>query len=309
MYQQHSEGFAPVAACCFKGTITKAIRILIEKYGVSRSSISIIWGGMETKKKVKKKRKKQVDDFKGKLDFTNLSISTGMDADEANELFELLSQLEDEVEERVNEDVPKAYRLGAQSRTQRQEEIDRFQSGKTTYCFFTFKAGGVGLSLHHTDEMTTQKTRKKPNGYAVEADIPLIPIRPRSVTLTPTYSAPELVQGLGRCPRLTSLSDTYQYVVFYKGTIEERVAETVSTKLRCLKKVVKMRESWEDVVLKEHHYTNRRTEDIVELPKDPTDPLSSSTRADTKQVIQSDNPDDDSFLGGADSDKEDEEEE
>ena len=67
--------------------------------------------------------------------------------------------------------------------------------------------------------------------------------------MTPTYSAIELVQGLGRCPRLTSLSDTPQELVYYRGTVEESVARIVAQKLRCLSRVVRMKESWEDVIV------------------------------------------------------------
>jgi hypothetical protein len=146
-------------------------------------------------------------------------------------------------------DLPEHLRLGAQSQEERQREIDRFQSGRTFFCLYTFKAGGVGLSLHHTDEFVKEKVRHKESGYAVEEDIPNIPVRPRWNFVTPTYSAIELVQGLGRCPRLTSLSNTHQELVFYRNTVEEDVARIVAQKLRCLKKVVRMREKWEDVIV------------------------------------------------------------
>lgn len=119
--------------------------------------------------------------------------------------------------------------LGPQNRKQRQEEIDKFQEGKSLYCLFTFKAGGAGLSLHHSKEG----------------------LRPREVFLTPIYNAKELVQGLGRCPRLTSRSDTTQTIIFYRGTEEEKVASKVSVKLRCLTEVIRQKESWDDVFMKE----------------------------------------------------------
>lgn len=116
--------------------------------------------------------------------------------------------------------------LGSQSRKQRQQEIDKFQRGDSLYCFYTFKSGGVGLSLHH----------ENPN------------CRPRKAIIAPTYNAKELVQGLGRFPRLTSLSDTIQEMVFYRGTVEESVAERVAVKLKCLRAVVSQRESWSDIL-------------------------------------------------------------
>lgn len=118
--------------------------------------------------------------------------------------------------------------LGTQSRKQRQKEIDKFQNGDSHYCIFTFKSGGVGLSLHH----------HKPH------------LRQRVSFVAPTYSAIELVQGLGRAPRLTSLSDTPQTIVFYRDTVEEEVAAKVEIKLRCLKEVVQQKEQWSDILEK-----------------------------------------------------------
>ncbi len=163
---------------------------------------------------------------------------------------ELLADMDlDQVEERTLKELPEPLQLGAQSKEDRQKEIDRFQAGKSLYCLFTMRAGGVGLSLHHTDELTKEKVRHKANGYAVVEDIAKIPVRPRKLFAAPTYSAIELVQSLGRCPRLTSLSDTEQELLFYRGTIEEDVAAIVSQKLRCLSKVVRQREKWADVIL------------------------------------------------------------
>ena len=221
----------------FKGTIRKTTDILVNKYGVSRDDISLIWGGGKTGPSKKQKAKQAVETNET---LQKLMKELGLNLDSLH-----LSDVEDYVDE---EDDPK-LRLGTQSLKQRQVEIDRFQSGRSHYAMFTFKAGGVGLSLHHTDEQTKFKCRRKKNGWVHVEDIPNVPTRQRVCILAPTFSAIELVQGLGRCPRLTSLSDTPQTVVFYKGTIEERVAAIVSLKLRCLRKVVRTKESWEDTIV------------------------------------------------------------
>jgi len=221
----------------FKGTIRRTTDILVNKYGVSRDDITLVWGGGKTKATKKQENKKAVvtnEAMMAVLKDLGLSLdSLGLS----------------DVEDYVDEEEDPALRLGTQSLKQRQVEIDRFQSGKSHYCMFTFKAGGVGLSLHHTDELTEVKARRKKNGWAMTEDIPLVPTRQRICILSPTFSAIELVQGLGRCPRLTSLSDTPQVVVFYRNTIEERVAAIVSLKLRCLRKVVRTQESWEDTIV------------------------------------------------------------
>lgn len=232
---------AAVAALNFKFSISKAVKLLRDKYGISRDNISLIWGGGNTG--MSKERKKKLD-IKKKIE-GNAALKAIFDEVDMD-MYDLGLNT---IEEAKLVDIDESLRLGSQDAKERQREIDKFQKGKTQFCFFTFKSGGVGLSLHHTDELTTQKVRRKPSGFAVEEDIPLIPTRQRVCFCGTTYSAIELVQGLGRCPRLTSLSDTPQTILFYRGTIEERVAWIVSLKLKCLRKVVQQKESWEDIIL------------------------------------------------------------
>ncbi len=239
MYDAVQRGKAAVCACKFKGTIIKVVQELHDKYGVSRDLISLIWGGGQTALTQKQKQKAKI-----KAMSDEKLAATGMSRDEILQL----TQLED-VEDRELMELPEHLRLGDQSMDERQVEIDKFQSGKSLYCLYTFRAGGVGLSLHHTDEMTQYKCKRKESGYAIEEDIPNVPVRPRENFVAPTYSAIELVQGLGRCPRLTSLSHTKQTLLFYRGTVEAQIAAIVSQKLRCLGRVVKQKEAWTDVIV------------------------------------------------------------
>lgn len=234
---------AAVASFNFKQSIAAGVRYMVER-GIPREKISLIWGGGNSS--VSGKRKKKLD-LKKKMESNAALMALFDDADV--DMYDLgLNGVED-VKKIVGEGDEK-LNLGAQDAKERQKNIDRFQSGKALYCFFTLKAGGVGLSLHHSDELTKEKVRRRESGNAVEEDIPLIPVRPRRLFGATTYSAIELVQMLGRCPRLTSLSDTYQTILFYKNTIEERVAAIVSLKLRCLRKVSRgVKESWESVIL------------------------------------------------------------
>jgi len=237
MYHAVTEGYAAVCACKYKATMIKVVQILRDKYGIDRNLISLVWGGGQTQLTTKQKMKASLKEKEEKLAAAGISMD------------EMLSDLElEDVEDRIIEELDPALRLGPQSREERQKEIDRFQSGKTLYCMYTFKAGGVGLSLHHTDEFTKEKVRRKANGYAVVEDIPNIPVRPRINFVAPTYSAIELVQGLGRCPRLTSLSNTIQKLIYYGGTVEVDVARIVSSKLRCVRSFVRQHESWQDVI-------------------------------------------------------------
>jgi len=242
----NGEGKAAVLAVKFKETIGATVKDLIKTYNYKRSDISIIWGGMggtfSADGKVKLKEKKlPLSTFKclGPEDLDMLkSLNIRLlifDGDDKNIVQEVELSQEMEEREKLNKAGLKSIdsvdlatmRLGNQSRSSRQSEIDAFQTGRTKVCIFTFKAGGVGLSLHHHDDTCLQ----------------------RESVIAPCYSAIELVQGLGRAPRLTSLSETVQTMLYYKGTIEEHVADKVSQKLRCLKEVVRQRESWEDVIV------------------------------------------------------------
>ena len=241
MYKAVQEGRAAVLAVSFKGTIRRVTTILHQKYGVPRELISLIWGGGKTKKTASQKNKELIT---SNPIMKELMAQMGISLADLN-VADVSEYVDDDPDNTISNDL----KLGVQNRKDRQVEIDRFQSGKSLYCMFTFKAGGVGLSLHHSDEQTKQKVRRTRNNWAMVEDIPLIPTRQRECFLAPTFSAIELVQGLGRCPRLTSLSDTNQTIVFYEGTIEQHVADLVSQKLKCLRKVVRTRESWESAII------------------------------------------------------------
>jgi len=112
--------------------------------------------------------------------------------------------------------------MGGQSLAERQLNIDQFQSGRRRFMLLMFSAGGAGLSLHHHR----------------------VGQRPRVVFLPPVWNAEELVQVLGRAHRINSMSTTYQFIVWFRGTIEERVMEKVKRKCSALKEVVGKREAW-----------------------------------------------------------------
>jgi hypothetical protein len=233
MYEDVKNGYAAVCAIKFKKTINAVTKILVEEYGVSRDQISLIYGGGQTQLTAKQKLKQQVKQNMAVFEAAGISMDDMMLG---------------EVEDREIEVFDSNLRLGVQSKEQRQQEIDRFQSGKALYCMYSYKAGGVGLSLHHTDEMTKEKVRRQKNGYAVIEDIPNIPTRPRKVTVGPTWSPIELAQGCGRAPRLTSLSDTLQSLLYFRGTVEEDQAFVVTHRLKCLSRVVRQHENWMDLI-------------------------------------------------------------
>lgn len=115
--------------------------------------------------------------------------------------------------------------VGGQSDNERQKMIDDYQEGKTLLIFVTMQSGGAGISLHH-DRPTT---------------------RPRTVILPPTWSAIDLVQILGRAHRLTTISSTEQIILWYGGTVEDKVKAVVEKKLKCITKSVTAKEQFSSV--------------------------------------------------------------
>lgn len=260
-----SEGFAPVIGVSFKDTVTRIVSLLVTKHNIPRSKISLIWGGKTEGKSKSAKKKALRDKLANHKDFLTGLQELGLNMDDLGLTPTDIAELMDEESERLQKETSNSdLQLGSQDKRQRQIEIDNFQSGRTLGCIFTGKSGGVGLDLHHSDDLSPIKVRRKPDSnYAYEEDIPLIPVRQRVVDSTPVYSAIELVQIFGRCARLTSLSDTDQFMLCLLGTIEVGVGGSVSMKLRCLKKVVRQKEHWEDLIIK-----GQSDYDYKRIPKD-----------------------------------------
>lgn len=225
---RNKKGRSAVGAVNFRETVAKITTILVNDYKVPRSRVSLIWGGMANKPNKKKTlTKEKIDELKELFSEEDLAFlrEHGI-LDEQPNITDMLDNANTMAGVHKEKETSN-LRLGTQTKNQRQAEIDRFQNDESDYCIFTFKSGGVGLSLHQ--ELPSR--------------------RQREALIAPTYSAIELVQGLGRCARFTSCSDTEQTLIFYAGTIEYDVAMCTSQKLRCLKEVVRQRETWESVIL------------------------------------------------------------
>jgi hypothetical protein len=98
--------------------------------------------------------------------------------------------------------------IGGQDEEQRQNEIDSFQSDKKRIIICNIAAGGVGISLHDL------------NGNF-----------PRTSIISPTWSAQNMVQALGRIWRQGGMSKSYQRIVYAAGCIEEQICSRVSFKV------------------------------------------------------------------------------
>jgi hypothetical protein len=208
MYEAHTQGFAPVAAFAYKASLAKSLMCLVNDFNIPRSKISVIWGGsntysgnkgvMFTKEQIHEVLRNAIRDPE------SISLKT---------IKQIHNQLQAEQEGLI--DIPKNFRLGIQSKEQRDEERKNFQSGRSEFCFFTFGAGKEGLSLHQNQDY----------------------LRPRKQFNTPVYNEMEMLQAEGRTARITSLSDTEILTLVYKNTIEVPVLRRVLAKRQCLEVV------------------------------------------------------------------------
>ena len=97
---------------------------------------------------------------------------------------------------------------GHQNEFERQLEVNKFQSNDSRILICMTQAGGTGLSLH--DET---------------GDFPRISL------ISPSFSAIDLRQALGRVHRATGKSPSIQKIVFANDTVEMRVCKAVREKL------------------------------------------------------------------------------
>lgn len=224
-------GYAPVVGFAFRESVQRLVFSLVEK-GIPRDKISIIWGGKRALDESKCLKDDEIDQLlkdiaSGDFDpvmHRRLQETIDFKTDK------IMNRDADEEAQRIRLAKLEEYRLtGSQSKSQRQEEIDKFQSGESIICIFTLPAGGVGLSLDHAIEST----------------------RPRRGYFTPTYNPVEVKQALGRCERRFTLSDTEQFIVMMRNTVEEtHVAPKLDAKLQCIAQVTNT--SWDMGQLMQH---------------------------------------------------------
>ncbi len=97
----------------------------------------------------------------------------------------------------------------AQKPEQRTAIIDSFMAGTSKVILVSLMAGGAGISLHDD------------RGIA-----------PRQSLISPSYSAIDLVQAIGRIWRAGSHSKATQRIIYAAGTIEEEIAASVTAKIQ-----------------------------------------------------------------------------
>ena len=97
---------------------------------------------------------------------------------------------------------------GEQKIDDRDANIDNFQSDKERICICNIKAGNCGISLHDT------------HGNF-----------PRVAIISPTWSAQDLIQVLGRIYRAKAKSKVLQRIIFCSNTVEDSVCGMIKDKV------------------------------------------------------------------------------
>jgi hypothetical protein len=104
-------------------------------------------------------------------------------------------------------------KLHNQNQKERHENVQDFLNGATEFCIYTLSSGGTGISLDHRFQHT----------------------RPRHLLSTLCYFAEEFAQALGRCVRITTLTDTIQEIYVPEGTLlSDHMAPKLARKLKSI---------------------------------------------------------------------------
>ncbi len=103
----------------------------------------------------------------------------------------------------------KCFIYGEQKIEERDANIQSFGENKEKIIICNIRAGGVGISLHDTD-----------GKY------------PRVALISPTWSAQDLIQVLGRVHRANCKSPVEQKILFCNGTFEETIAKIIQSKVK-----------------------------------------------------------------------------
>ena len=97
---------------------------------------------------------------------------------------------------------------GKQTLEERSKNINNFCNDKSRIIICNIQSGGCGISLHDT-----------------RGEFPRISL------ISPTWSAQDLIQVLGRIHRATSRSNSIQKIIFCKNTFEENISSILKIKI------------------------------------------------------------------------------
>jgi hypothetical protein len=231
----HKQGYAPVLAIRFTETLKEYVLKLSESayfksLGYTRSKISLIWGGQKEIREedlLPTQRASEVGGMIGKWILDNPDATRRPTADELGidpaELRAFNKGVKYTSERLFREMTKDAFaqrniklrelKLHNQSQEERHENVKAFIEGGTEFCVYTLSSGGTGISLDHR----------------------YVHCRPRWVMSTMTYWAEEFAQALGRCVRVSTITDTVQEIYIPMHTLlSDHMAPKLASKLKSI---------------------------------------------------------------------------
>jgi len=229
----HRNGYAPVIAIRFTETLKELVMKLCESdyfktQGLTKDKISLIWGGnreIKPEELLPEARAAEIAAKMGMWILDNPNEARKPKAEDigiSKEEFRAFHKGIKYTSERIFREMTKdqfaarneklrTMKLHNQNQQERHENVQNFLNGATEFCIYTLSSGGTGISLDHRYNYT----------------------RPRSVMSTMTYWAEEFAQALGRCVRITTLTDTVQEIYVPEGTLlSDHMAPKLARKLK-----------------------------------------------------------------------------
>lgn len=100
---------------------------------------------------------------------------------------------------------------GEQNTEERTQNVDDFNYDRSQIILVNIKSGGAGISLHDT------------NGNF-----------PRISIISPSWSAIDILQALGRIHRANGKTPTRQRIIYCKGTVEEDICDKMKEKIQSI---------------------------------------------------------------------------
>jgi hypothetical protein len=231
----HQNGYAPVIAIRFVETLKELVMKLCESEyfkskGLTKQKISLIWGGNREIKPEELLPETRAAEIAAKMGMWILdnpdearkpkADDIGITKEEFRSFHKGIKYTSERIFREMTKDAFAArneklreMKLHNQNQKERHENVQDFLNGATEFCIYTLSSGGTGISLDHRYQYT----------------------RPRSVMSTLTYFSEEFAQALGRCVRLTTLTDTVQMIYVPEGTLlSDHMAPKLARKLRSI---------------------------------------------------------------------------
>jgi hypothetical protein len=231
----HKQGYAPVLAIRFTETLKEYVLKLTESsyfrsLGYTREKISLIWGGQKEIREedlLPTQRASEVGGLIGKWILDNPDATRrptadeiGVDPDELRAFNKGVKYTSERLFREMTKDAftqrnakLREMKLHNQSQEERHENVKMFIDGATEWCVYTLSSGGTGISLDHR----------------------YVHCRPRWVMSTMTYWSEEFAQALGRCVRVSTITDTVQEIYIPLNTLlSDHMAPRLASKLKSI---------------------------------------------------------------------------